>query len=81
MSGSASSPVSMAGVGIFTDLNLDGRTPVRVRPKVGEWGPSGVPSTRAKKIGRIIAPIAFVLVMAALSALFYFFYRVLIPQG
>lgn len=71
----------MADVGIFTDLNLNGRTPVRVQPKVGEWGPAGVPSTRAKKIQRIIAPIAFVLVLAGLCALFYFFYTVLIPQG
>lgn len=70
----------MAGVGIFTDLNLNGRTPVRVQPKVGEWGPAGVPSTRAKKIGRILAPIAFAVVLAALSGLFYFFYRVLILQ-
>nr|WP_245569933.1 hypothetical protein [Acidipropionibacterium thoenii] len=71
----------MAEVGIFTDLNLNGRTPVRVQPKIGEWGPAGVPSTRAKRIQRIIAPIAFVLVMAALGALFYYFYRILIPQG
>ena len=71
----------MADVGIFTDLNLNGRTPVRVQPKIGEWGPAGVPSTRAKKVGRIIAPITFVLVLAALSGLFYFFYTVLIPKG
>jgi hypothetical protein len=68
-------------VGIFTDLNLNGRTPVRVQPRNGEWGPLGVPSTRAKKIQRIIAPIAFVVVLAGLSALFYYFYRILIPQG
>ncbi len=68
-------------MGIFTDLNLNGRTPVRVQPKIGEWGPGGVPSTRAKKIQRIVAPIAFVLVLAALCGLFYYFYRILIPQG
>lgn len=68
-------------MGIFTDLNLNGRTPVRVQPGIGEWGPLGVPSVRAKKIQRILAPIAFVVVLAGLSALFYYFYRILIPQG
>ncbi|AZZ43304.1 hypothetical protein C0Z11_07010 [Acidipropionibacterium jensenii] len=68
-------------MGIFTDLNLNGRAPVRVQPKIGEWGPRGVPSTRAKKVQRIIAPIVFVLVLAGLAGLFYFFYRILIPQG
>lgn len=44
-------------------------------------GAQGVPSTRAKKVQRIIAPIVFVLVLAGLAGLFYFFYRILIPQG
>ena len=61
---------------IFTDLNLNGTTPARVQPKVGEWGPLLVPTTRAKKRMRIWVALAFVLAVTALFLLGWFFYRV-----
>lgn len=61
---------------IFTDLNLSAGTPARVQPKIGEWGPLLVPTTRSKKRMRIWVSLAFVLVLTALVALGYFFYRV-----
>ena len=38
---------------IFSNLNLNGSTPPRVQPAIGEWGPAQLPSTRAKKRMRI----------------------------
>lgn len=72
---------TLGTVPFFTDLNLDGRTPIRVRPRLGEWGPRKVPSTRLKKVQRILAPIVFVLVLGALVGVGYYFFRVLIPQS
>ena len=48
-------------MGFFTNLNLDGQTPARTRPRVGEeqWAPVAVPTTKRKKIQRILAPIVF----------------------
>lgn len=50
---------------IVSNLNLNGRTPPRVQPKVGEWGPQKVPSTKQKKRTRIYVGIALVLGMLA----------------
>ncbi len=57
---------------IFTNLNLNGSTPARVQPKVGEWGPQRVPTTAAKKRMRIWVSVAFV---AALSLMVYLGYQ------
>lgn len=65
-------------MGLFTDLNLNGDTPLRVRPKLGAWGPQRVPSTRRKKIQRVLAPIVFVLVLAGVVALGYLFFRAVV---
>lgn len=62
---------------IFTDLDLNGRTPARVQPKVGEWGPQLVPSRGAKLRMRIWASLALVLGIAALFWLGHFFYKAL----
>ena len=43
---------------IFSNLNLNGATPPRVQPKIGEWGPVKVPSTKQKKRMRIWASLA-----------------------
>lgn len=50
---------------IFSSLNLNGRTPPRVQPKVGEWGPEKVPTTKQKKRMRIYAAIALAVTMLA----------------
>ena len=38
------------------------------------WAPRGVPSIRRKKVQRVVVPIAFVLVLAALVAQGYYFF-------
>ena len=43
---------------IFSNLNLNGPTPVRVQPRLGELGPDGVPTTRSKKRMRIWVSLA-----------------------
>lgn len=42
----------------FSNLNLNGRTPPRVQPVIGEWGPAKVPTTKQKKRMRIYVGIA-----------------------
>ena len=66
------------GVAVFSNLNLNGRTPLRVQPKVGIWGPEGVPTTRAKKRMRIWVSLAFVLAVAVITFLGYTFYKALL---
>ncbi|WP_040438213.1 MULTISPECIES: hypothetical protein [Aestuariimicrobium] len=60
---------------IFTNLNLNGTTPARVQPKVGEWGPTKVPTTAAKKRMRIWVSIAFVVVLAVLVFVGWTFFK------
>lgn len=64
-------------MGVFSNLNLNGPTPLRVQPKVGVWGPAGVPSTKAKKRMRIWVSLAFVVALTALCLVGYFFYHAL----
>lgn len=59
----------------FTNLDLNGSAPVRVRPLYGEWGPAGVPSTAMKKRQRLKTGVAFVLGVAAVCLLGWYFYR------
>ena len=47
----------LAFVRFFSDLNLNGSTPLRAQPRVGEWGPVMVPSTRWKKWTRVLVPL------------------------
>lgn len=61
----------------FTNLDLDGSAPVRVRPRVGEWGPAMVLTTAQKKRQRIKIGVFFVLAIVAICLLGWFFYRVL----
>lgn len=54
--------------GLNTDLDLNGSASPRVRPRVGEWAPADVPSTRSKRRQRwwtiTVATIALVAVVA-----------------
>ncbi|MDR2619894.1 MAG: hypothetical protein LBC29_02020 [Propionibacteriaceae bacterium] len=61
---------------VFSDLNLDGNTPVRARPAHGEWGPNAVDSTAVRKRHRVYAVIAFVVALAVIVGVGYFWYRV-----
>ena len=38
---------------IFSNLNLNGPTPPRVQPVLGEWGPENLPTTNQKRRMRI----------------------------
>jgi len=62
---------------VFSDLNLNGPTPVRVQPKLGEWGPVEVPTTKSKKRARFIAPIAFVIAGLACFLLGYWVWHMM----
>ncbi|HSN44418.1 MAG TPA: hypothetical protein VLR88_10215 [Propionibacteriaceae bacterium] len=62
---------------VFSDLNLNGRTPPRVQPKVGEWGPEKVPTTASKKRMRIWVSLAFVGSVIALCLLGYYYFTIL----
>lgn len=59
---------------IFSNLNLNGPTPVRVQPRLGEWGPDDVPSTRSKKRSRIWACLALGAAAILVFALWWFVY-------
>ena len=58
----------------FSNLNLNGRTPPRVQPVVGEWGPANVPTTRQKKRMRIYVLIALPAAMLACFLLGWYVY-------
>ena len=70
-------------MGFFTNLNLDGQTPVRTRPRVGEeqWAPEEVPTTKSKKVQRVLAPIAFGVALTVLVGVGYYFFRILVVGG
>ena len=46
--------------GLNSKLNLNAGAPPRVWPKLGEWGPVNVPSTRQKKRLRWFVALGFV---------------------
>ncbi|MBP8920783.1 MAG: hypothetical protein KBG85_13830 [Micropruina sp.] len=46
--------------GLNSNLNLNAGAPPRVWPKLGEWGPTEVPSTRQKKRMRWWVSLGFV---------------------
>ena len=64
-------------VRVFTDLNLNGKHPMRAQPRVGDWGPEKVPSTRFKKRQRVLVPIIAVLLAVGVFFLGRMFYLAL----
>lgn len=62
---------------LFSNLNLNGRTPPRVQPKIGEWGPEMVPSTRQKKRMRIYVTLALTAAMLACFLLGWYVYHLM----
>ncbi|MET0692435.1 MAG: hypothetical protein ABWX96_21060 [Propionibacteriaceae bacterium] len=59
---------------IFSNLNLNGTTPPRVQPKLGDWGPETVPSTKQKKRMRIWVGLVLLGVMTAIFLLGWYVY-------
>ena len=62
-------------VKVFSNLNLNGSTPPRVQPRLGEWGPELVPSTRQKRRMRIWVGLALLGAMLAIVALGWYVYH------
>jgi hypothetical protein len=58
----------------FSNLNLNGHTPLRVQPTIGEWGPEEVPTTKKKKRMRIYVALALPVTMLACFILGWFVY-------
>lgn len=63
--------------GLNTNLDLNGSVSPRVKPRVGEWAPAEVPSTRQKRNQRWLAITVATIVLIALVAFGYFAYRML----
>jgi len=59
----------------FSDLNLNGATPPRVQPRLGEWGPEMVPSTGQKRRMRIWVGLVLLGAMLALFGLGWYVYH------
>nr|WP_269779131.1 hypothetical protein [Propioniciclava soli] len=57
-----------------SNLNLNGRVSPRAMPRIGDWGPADVPTTRQKKRQRWWAILVAVLVLAAVVAFGYYAY-------
>ncbi len=72
------SPGSLARVdGLNSNLNLNGDASPTVIPGLGEWGPTGVPSTRSKKRMRWLIALFFTLALTAVTLFGWFIYTVL----
>ncbi|HBX80719.1 MAG: hypothetical protein WAV45_01295 [Propionibacteriaceae bacterium] len=63
--------------GLNSNLNLNAGVPPTVQPRLGEWGPVGVPPTRKKKRMRWIVSIAFVVSLGLLCAYGYWQYTLM----
>lgn len=59
---------------LWSNLNLNGPVPARVRPAIGEWGPTELPSTKQKKRARWLAPVFFTLALVAIVLAGWFFW-------
>ena len=59
---------------LFSNLNLHGAAPPRVQPKIGDWGPEKVPSTKSKKRMRIWVSLALFLTLLACFLLGWYVY-------
>lgn len=64
-------------VRLLSDLNLNGKNPMRAQPRIGDWGPEKVPSTRFKKWQRVLVPIVALLLAVGVFFLGRMFYLAL----
>lgn len=60
--------------GLNSDLDLNGATSPRVRPRVGDWAPTDVPTTRRKQWDRWLVLLVALVVLAAVVGFGYFAY-------
>ncbi|MDR2973519.1 MAG: hypothetical protein LBV00_02220 [Propionibacteriaceae bacterium] len=66
---------------VFTDLNLNADTPLRIQPESGQWGPVDVQATRRKKRNRWMWVVAFVVVAALLFLFGSWVYGMIMNSG
>ncbi len=66
---------------LFSDPDLHADAPPRVRPRLGEWGPSMVPSTRSKRRQRVLVTVGFVVALVVLVATWWVFYWMMTGKG
>ncbi|OYO12586.1 hypothetical protein BI335_14405 [Enemella evansiae] len=59
---------------MFSDLNLNGTVPARIRPNIGAWGPTDLPTTKPKKRWRWIIPLLFVIAIIVVTIAGYIFW-------
>jgi len=60
--------------GLNSNLNLNAGVPPRVQPRLGDWGPAEVPSTRQKKRMRWWAVLAFLATLLVIVGYGYYIY-------
>lgn len=60
--------------GLNSNLNLNAGVPPRVQPRLGDWGPVEVPSTRQKKRMRWWAVLAFLATLLVIVGYGYYIY-------
>ncbi|MEA5154518.1 hypothetical protein [Raineyella sp.] len=65
----------------FSDPDLHGDVPDRVRPRLGEWGPALVPSTRRKRLQRTLVVAGFVVATLVVIATWWLFYWMMTGKG
>ena len=66
---------------VFTDLDLNSNTPIRVQPGLGEWGPNEIMPTKRKKLTRWIWSGALILVVGTLFVFGHFVYGIIMNSG
>lgn len=59
---------------VWSNLNLNGPVPARVRPSIGDWGPTGLPSTKQKKRWRWLVPVFFTLALIVVTLTGFYFW-------
>ena len=63
--------------GLNSNLNLNGDAAPSVIPGLGEWSPTGIPSTRAKKRLRWLVVLYLVLAATAVTLLGWWLWTML----
>lgn len=66
---------------LFSNLDLHGDTPPRAQPRVGEWGPVGVPGTRLKRRMRWVVWTVFTVAVILLVILGWYVYFLSTGKG
>ncbi len=66
---------------LFSDLDLHGDVPPRVQPRLGEWGPTMVPTTRAKRRQRRLVAVVFAICVVVAVVAWWVLYWSMTGKG